>query len=414
VSHPHQAVPVTRPGTQERGVSLLLVSILLVVVLGVAALSIDLASLYVARDDAQRTADAAALAGAKVFADTGCVTSSSCTSFQSRAQQSAIDVAGENRVAGEEAVVQPSDISFSGLGTTNPRITVTVQRSTARSNPVPLFFGKIFGSNAVSISAAATAEAYSPSGFGPGLCVSCVKPLALPDCDPNHTALSDSGCEDQAPFVDPTTGQVVNPGVYPTGVIGMSWTAHSKTSPSQYGIIDVGGGSSQLGGNITSCNPTPYTCQSTVPTLSGKKVGPINSSFNSLINAGSNGPGHGQDTIDTSSGPPFVIKAGSKNPLVKSGAIAVGAVITTSSSIQTFGLYAPEGDEDKGGKSVTFVGFMQVFIVDVQHKGKDDPVDFVILNVSGCGSSAPNCSTGGGGVGGGGGSLIPIRLVRSP
>jgi Putative Flp pilus-assembly TadE/G-like len=392
-------------------VSLLLVSILLVVVLGVAALGIDLASLYVARDDAQRTADAAALAGAKVFADTGCVTSSSCTSFQSRAQQSAIDVAGENRVAGEETVVQPSDISFSGLSTTNPRITVTVQRSTARSNPVPLFFAKIFGSTSMSISASATAEAYSPSGSGPGLCVSCVKPLALPDCDPNHAAPSNSICNGQAYFVDTGSGQIVNPGAYPTGVIGMSWTAHSKTSPSQYGLIDVGGGSSQLGGNITSCNPTPYTCQSILPTLSGKKVGPINSSINSLINAGSNGPANGQDTIDTSSGPPYPIRAGANNPLVQSGAIAVGTAITTSTSIQTFGLYNPAS---AGGGTVTFVGFMQVFIVDVQHNGKDDPVDFVILNVSGCGSSAPNCSSSGGGVGGGGGSLIPIRLVRSP
>ncbi len=411
MSHPNQAATVIRAGAQERGVSLLLVSILLVVVLGVAALSIDLASLYVARDDAQRTADAAALAGAKVFADTGCVTSSSCTSFQSRARQSAIDVAAENFVAGQEAVVQAGDVSFSGLGTTNPRITVTVQRSTARSNAVPLFFGKIFGSNSMSISAAATAEAYSPSGSGPGLCVSCVKPLALPDCDPNHAAALNSICNGQAYFVDTASGQIVNPGTYPTGVIGMSWTAHSQTSPGQYGIIDVGGGSSQLGENITSCNPTPYTCQSRVPTLSGKKVGPITSGFNSLINASSNGPGNGQDTIDTSSGPPFVIRAGANNPLVQSGAIAVGAVITTSGSIQTFGLYDPAS---AGGGTVTFVGFMQAFIVDVQHHGKDDPVDFVILNVSGCGASIPNCNTGGGGVGGGGGSLIPIRLVRSP
>ena len=43
----------------------------LVVLLGISALAIDLVSLYLARSEAQRAADAAALAGAKKFVDSG-------------------------------------------------------------------------------------------------------------------------------------------------------------------------------------------------------------------------------------------------------------------------------------------------------------------------------------------------------
>src|ERR1051325_11445938 len=56
----------------ERGVTILIVAMSLLVLITMAALAIDVASLYQARAEAQRAADAAALAGAKMF-----VTSSS-------------------------------------------------------------------------------------------------------------------------------------------------------------------------------------------------------------------------------------------------------------------------------------------------------------------------------------------------
>ena len=56
---------------RERGVTILIVAIAMISMLAMLALGIDIVSLYVAEGDAQRTADAAALAGAKVFVSSG-------------------------------------------------------------------------------------------------------------------------------------------------------------------------------------------------------------------------------------------------------------------------------------------------------------------------------------------------------
>ena len=54
----------TRLGVRRRGAAAVAVVVSLVVLLGFAALSIDLGHLYLTRAELQRTADAAALAGA--------------------------------------------------------------------------------------------------------------------------------------------------------------------------------------------------------------------------------------------------------------------------------------------------------------------------------------------------------------
>src|ERR1700746_593296 len=55
----------------ERGVTILIVAVAMIAMLAMLALAIDVVSLYAAEGDAQRTADAAALAGAKVFVTSG-------------------------------------------------------------------------------------------------------------------------------------------------------------------------------------------------------------------------------------------------------------------------------------------------------------------------------------------------------
>ena len=65
-------IPVNRSGRKnERGVTIVLVAFSLLALLGMAALAIDIATLYVAHGEAQRAADAAALAGAKMFSTSG-------------------------------------------------------------------------------------------------------------------------------------------------------------------------------------------------------------------------------------------------------------------------------------------------------------------------------------------------------
>jgi len=58
----------------ERGQTIVLVAISIVSLLAMAALAIDVVTLYVARTEIQRAADAAALAGAKGIADSGITT----------------------------------------------------------------------------------------------------------------------------------------------------------------------------------------------------------------------------------------------------------------------------------------------------------------------------------------------------
>ncbi len=55
----------------ERGITIVLVAFSLLSLLGMAALAIDVSTLYVAHSEAQRAADAAALAGARMFASSG-------------------------------------------------------------------------------------------------------------------------------------------------------------------------------------------------------------------------------------------------------------------------------------------------------------------------------------------------------
>src|SRR5580704_17528491 len=56
---------------RERGVPIVITAVALVVMLAMAALAIDVVTLYVASGEAQKNADAAALAGAKAFVSSG-------------------------------------------------------------------------------------------------------------------------------------------------------------------------------------------------------------------------------------------------------------------------------------------------------------------------------------------------------
>ena len=89
---------------RERGQTLVLVAVALVSLLGMAALAIDVTTLYVAHGELQRAADAAALAGAKAFVDSGVTTDPANVTRQALAQTMATqvinDVLAQNQVSG--------------------------------------------------------------------------------------------------------------------------------------------------------------------------------------------------------------------------------------------------------------------------------------------------------------------------
>ncbi|MBI3670390.1 MAG: hypothetical protein HY237_11490 [Acidobacteria bacterium] len=407
-------VKVSKKRELQRGMSLVMVAAGLVVLLGMGVLSIDLISLYVARNEAQRAADAGGLAGAKVFVDSGCVNggAGACTSFQALATSRARVVAGQNNIAGlaiSSLNANCVTATFPSSSAGNPLISVTVQRTTACDsvNPIPTFFAKIFGVTAGNVSAVATAEAYNPSGSatGPTLCIGCLKPMFMANCDHEHTTPQNPVCDGKKAgyIVDPSTGAVLSPGTYPAGIIGQEVTFHSNGHPDPWHLVDLGCGANATT-CITQCPATTSTCGSQVTVRDPKASTPEpDAAVNSLIHATRNGNNNGQDTINTTTGPPFRMTGGSNNP----NPALRGQTITTSDSLVTVALY--QGFDAAPGNTLQIVGYMQMFIksVDAQYS-----ITAVITGVTGCGNRTGTCGTNT--VPGGSASLFPIRLVRTP
>ena len=322
--------------SNDKGVTLLIVAGGLVLMLGMCALSIDLVAGYLARVQCQRAADAAALAGAKAFRDSGCTTAG-CTSGSAAevlATQNAIAVAAQNSVMGlaptsttvGTAFDYSHDVLSSG-GSGEPQITVTVYRDSDHGDAMPTFFAKIFGINSMNISASATAEAFNPGGTGTNVGVGCVKPFLVPNCDPNFpvqagTGEANSNClcgaanggvstgvlngdcpvgtpagYDMSYYVDPNSGEAVHPldcvwdsalnqCAPSSGDIGAPWVLHDNGAPSQWYTIAF---TSQSGMDysqfIRSCASRSVACQGTLNTLNGKKVGPTDAGVDCLIHS---------------------------------------------------------------------------------------------------------------------------------
>src|ERR1700693_5678700 len=88
----------------EQGIVIMLVAVVMLFVVGaMAALSIDVVTLYTARSEAQLAADGAALAGARVLANSGATSDTTGTSManaQGLATKVATQVAQQNEVGG--------------------------------------------------------------------------------------------------------------------------------------------------------------------------------------------------------------------------------------------------------------------------------------------------------------------------
>src|SRR5581483_6490733 len=243
----------------ERGSTLLLAAFALIILLGMAALAIDVATLYVARTEAQRAADAAALAGATVFVNSGCTNSlSTCGTFQLQARKQAQFVGNQNEVFGQNANI--ADVSFSSLASNDPLVQVTVRRSvpTFLAGALLRFVGGAGSSS--NVVAKATAEAFNPSvptlGPDPNLpfFTSCLKPWGF---------LNQS----------PRGGQIVDgQGKIDTRVIGISQQWQAGTDFKKVSFAP-GGGSAQYRTDIETCNPVQLHYDSIVYSLSDGTAG---------------------------------------------------------------------------------------------------------------------------------------------
>jgi type II secretory pathway pseudopilin PulG len=239
--------------TQERGITMLLVALAMVAIIGMAALSIDVITLYLAREEAQHSADSAALGAAKVLSLSGitgdptnlsgnwghiCGPDNGTNGLATRVAKA---IATQNTVGG--AVPTTINVTYSAgsasssAGTSdctslnntafgiNPVVTVQIIRT-----GVPNFFSRVWGSTGTPVSATASAEAFNssnsasvaPSGIIP-VQPRCVKPWIVPNLDPlNPSTTCTTNCQ---PFVSLADGHIINPGMSvnggnATGVIG--------------------------------------------------------------------------------------------------------------------------------------------------------------------------------------------------
>jgi len=143
----------------ESGAVYIWVAGAIVALFGVGALAIDMSFFYVLRNQAQISADSAALAAVVELPD------------EAAAKTAALDYANRNMstdVHGE--ILRSSDIvagswdlntkTFVPGGAKNNALQVTIRRSEANDNEVPTFFGSVLGVTGVDV--ATTATAYLP------------------------------------------------------------------------------------------------------------------------------------------------------------------------------------------------------------------------------------------------------------
>jgi hypothetical protein len=510
----HPVCPSRRP---ERGITMVLVALAMVAIIAMAALSIDVITLYLAREEAQRSADTAALSAARVISMSGITgdpTNSSSLwaticGASGTATQAAQAVANQNAVG--SAVATTVNVTYSaGSGSSsgsstdcstlaspsgpfgvNPMVTVQIQQT-----GLPTFFSRIWGRSGNTVSATATAEAFNPSNSGnvgnqtpsniTPVQPRCVKPWIVPNRDPLNPGPTGSGNNklycDQTPQTDQTNqtgpschtlvstldgsittkGISLNGGNPSSGVIGEQFwlqpdCVHTGQAcstrilppqgnyyaPSKVTWLERPPSLQYLPGEAPAATPvaipscassgrayeeaiagcdqsTVYQCgvqssSSANPNSVNLVENPgfgTNDTMNGvtcLINEGdpTDRQPDGQDFLNSNGSPssyPFQIFAGSSNPL----SVANSTPVTSSTSIVSLPIYDDSTGSIKpnGTTDVTIVGFLQVFINQVDQWGN---VNVTVLNVAGCGGGNPAPSTAVTGS-----SPVPIRLITPP
>lgn len=156
--------PIVRHLADEDGATLVLVALLLAALMSVVALAVDVGMLMTARSEAQRTADAAALAAAGHLIYQ--------PEDEEGARETAIALAAMNTIIGDPVEMLPEDLTFDFEA---GRVTAIVRRTQDRGNPMATWFARVFGVDVVDVSARAAAEI----AYGHGAV--CMKPWTIPD-----------------------------------------------------------------------------------------------------------------------------------------------------------------------------------------------------------------------------------------
>jgi hypothetical protein len=427
----------------ERGVTILIVALAMISMLAMLALAIDVVSLYVAEGDAQRTADAGALAGAKAFVSSGftsgqlgdptsgTVQGLVCNGSTGFADLQAQAVAAPNLIAGVAATSVTTSCTFA---TNNPQITVTAQRT-----GLPSFFARIWGSRIVSVTRSAKAEAYNPSGQSVPIQVHSVKPWLIPNGNfyfdtTTYSIKSANGfigstftftrINPTQPATPPTLPLPLPPAPPPQQQF---YAIHIPMSPPTPVCPSANAPSCS---NLFSGGPhAPYreniACSGMYSVNSTDQIGPASpitliastggidglttEGTTCLIHAAGASSNSGQDIFTPIAGAPVTITGGSNNP---NPALQNANSISRSDSVVTVPVYNDNGipppcsgPPTTCNQQLQIIGFLQLGIEYVDGAGK---IYAVILNAAG--SNPANSGTTP--IHGGEVSPIPVRLIQ--
>jgi Flp pilus assembly protein TadG len=222
------------PHADDRGAVLIFVAVVLVGLLAMATFVVDFGMFWVARQQAQNAADAAAYGAAIALAQD----TSGDRTDAGAAKQTALGIAARNPVWGEPPSVVSGDITFPTcpLDGTDMCVRVAVYRNQARGNPLPTVFGRLVGLTTQDVQAVATAE------VRPGNINKCLKPWAVPD---RWTDVTGSPTTFEKYVATPPKGVLLStpdlfapPGAHMTGSgyrldrdLGTQLTLHQNTTP---------------------------------------------------------------------------------------------------------------------------------------------------------------------------------------
>jgi hypothetical protein len=164
---------------RERGSALVLVTFSLVAGLSVLALAVDLGLRFATRSEAQRAADAAALAGASAFMDPLIVGEDA---REAEAERRALDFARQNRILKQP--IDSGEVHIEVIADSS-KVRVTIRRT-----GLPTWFARLFGVDSMAVSARAAA-AVAESGR-----TDCVMPWAVVDFWDETNPLEDGNNND--------------------------------------------------------------------------------------------------------------------------------------------------------------------------------------------------------------------------
>ena len=255
---------MSRQVSAPKGAVSIVVAVLMTVLIGFAALAVDIAYVFVIKNELQNAADAAALAGS------GALYNNEGGPDWDRAQEQALTTTRLNKVARESIKTAQIEVGYfsessSGSGGAlllDPdsiddaaAVRVTIRKSDGNnSGPIRPFFAAIIGTDQVSIGATATGVVRIPSSANAGE----LFPFIMSKC--MYDYFWNSSATPPQPKLDPITNTpfifTLSPAENPKKQ-GISDPLCTEEGRGVWTTFQTSGGASEVSRYITEGNPDP-------------------------------------------------------------------------------------------------------------------------------------------------------------